>query len=469
MKQTQILNTKYEILTPNGWENFEGVIKNTSAKKEARKITFADKKWITATLEHKFYDVQWQPVECQKLQIGDKVQQGILKNSLIEIVDIEQIILEDTFDIFNAENHIIVVNENVAVHQCDEFSFVQPNIARDFWTSLSPTLSTGGKCIITTTPNTDEDQFAEIWFGAIDTVDDNGVEQPVGKNGFKAYKATWDAHPERDQAWADAELQKIGVDRFEREHNCSFVTFEEVLIPPAKIAQMRGVDPISVDNKVRWYKEINPKSTYVVGYDPSMGTGGDPAAIQVFELETLEQVAEWSNNKTLIEYQVKRLQEILKTLEAAGVTEIFWSLENNSVGEAALLTIREVGEDFFPGEFIHEPRKAGSGPRRKGFTTTNRSKLGACSKFKSWIESDKMTIHSRNLISELKTFVARNGSYEAKIGSHDDLVMATLLCVRIVGVVAQWDDAIMGRLAANFGDTVVDEDDEDSVPMPMFF
>ena len=33
----------------------------------------------------------------------------------------------------------------------DEFAFVEPNIAKEFWTSLSPTLSTGGKCIITST------------------------------------------------------------------------------------------------------------------------------------------------------------------------------------------------------------------------------------------------------------------------------------------------------------------------------
>ena len=45
----------------------------------------------------------------------------------------------------------------------DEFAFVPPRIASEFWTSLSPTLSTGGKCMITSTPNQDNDQFAQIW------------------------------------------------------------------------------------------------------------------------------------------------------------------------------------------------------------------------------------------------------------------------------------------------------------------
>ncbi|SVC36825.1 uncharacterized protein METZ01_LOCUS289679, partial [marine metagenome] len=38
----------------------------------------------------------------------------------------------------------------------DEFAFVRNTIAKEFWTSLSPTLATGGKCIVTSTPNSDD-------------------------------------------------------------------------------------------------------------------------------------------------------------------------------------------------------------------------------------------------------------------------------------------------------------------------
>jgi hypothetical protein len=43
-----------------------------------------------------------------------------------------------------------------------------------------------------------------------------------------------------------------------------------------------------------------------------------------------------------------------------------------------------------------------------------------------------MKINSRSLISELKTFVAHGGSYAAKSGETDDLVMSTLLIVRMI-------------------------------------
>ena len=43
-----------------------------------------------------------------------------------------------------------------------------------------------------------------------------------------------------------------------------------------------------------------------------------------------------------------------------------------------------------------------------------------------------MKINSHSLISELKSFVATAGSFKAKIGDTDDLVMAGLLVVRMM-------------------------------------
>ena len=75
---------------------------------------------------------------------------------------------------------------SISLLYCDEFAFVRPTIAREFWTSISPTLATGGKAIITSTPNSDEDQFALIWKGANKGEDEHGNETKLGINGFKA-------------------------------------------------------------------------------------------------------------------------------------------------------------------------------------------------------------------------------------------------------------------------------------------
>ena len=76
---------------------------------------------------------------------------------------------------------------SISLAYLDEFAFVRPNIAKEFWTALSPTLSTGGKCIITSTPNQDDDQFAQIYREADKAQDEfgNNTETGLGKNGFK--------------------------------------------------------------------------------------------------------------------------------------------------------------------------------------------------------------------------------------------------------------------------------------------
>jgi hypothetical protein len=108
----------------------------------------------------------------------------------------------------------------ISLLYCDEFAFVQPNIAEEFWTSISPTLATGGRAIITSTPNSDEDEFALIWRDANKRFDEYGNESDVGINGFHGFKADWWEHPDRDEAWKNAELGRIGEERFRREYGC---------------------------------------------------------------------------------------------------------------------------------------------------------------------------------------------------------------------------------------------------------
>lgn len=346
----------------------------------------------------------------------------------------------------------------------DEYSFVQDTVARDLYTSLAPTLSTGGKIIITSTPSSAEDQFAELWFGALKTIGNDGTESEIGANGYRAFKAIWDRHPHRDAQWGKDELAAIGPDRFAREHECEFVSFEETLISGASLHRLEGSKAIEIDeNKVRWFSRIRPECTYVVGLDPSMGTGGDNAAIQVVELPTLVQVAEWGNNRTLVEDQVRVLNDILVKIDNAGVSELYWSLENNGLGEAALVVIRDTGEEKFPGVMLHDHQnKPGKSSKRCGYTTTSRSKIEACARMKSLIESSRLKINSKLLIAELHTFVSRAKSFEARIGMTDDMVMSMILCLRMIDYIALWDEESHKAISSK-----VNTDDDFDAPMPI--
>jgi len=343
----------------------------------------------------------------------------------------------------------------------DEFAFVPPNIAKEFWTSISPTLATGGKCIITSTPNNDEDQFAQIWHGANKCIDEFGNKTHLGINGFRAFKAYWWQHPDRDEAWEKEEIGRIGDERFRREHNIEFISFDETLIDALTLVTLKGITPVEKQGQIRWFKRPTKGHAYIVALDPSLGTGGDNAAIQIFELPHMVQVGEWMHNKTPIQKQINILSRITTHLVTIveDTTKVYYSVENNTLGEAALVCIAEIGEENISGMFLTEAHKRGiTRSFRRGFNTTNRTKLAACAKMKGLIESKRLIVNSSNLVSELKVFVSAGAGFEAKEGETDDLVMSTILAVRMAQTLQNYDPTLDATLR--------DKLDADIMPLP---
>lgn len=462
MQQFYATNNDYEILTPNGWENFDGIFLNQQAEKKSRKLFFSNDTFIIATEEHRFFKNN-QEIKVINLMVGDLLDS---EDGPIEIVDIEELTLSDTYEIFNATNHVINVNK-IHSHQCDEFAYVPENIASEFWTSISPTLATGGKAIITSTPNSDEDQFALIWKEANKKFDEHGNEQLLGRNGFFAFNAVWKEHPDRNEQWASEERGRIGEERFRREHETEFLIFDETLINSISLADLEGIEPVMKMGQVRWYKKINPDATYIISLDPSLGTGGDYAGLEVIEIPTFEQVAEWHHNTTPIQQQVRILRDIAKFIDeecnkAERTTSIYYSVENNNIGEAALIAINELGEETFPGLFLSEPLKKGHVRRfRKGFNTTHKSKISICAKLKQLIEHKTLKIYSKPLISQLKGYVAKGLSFEAKVGENDDLVASLLLNLRMIMMLQDWDPSVYEKMHEHVSEDFI-------LPMPVY-
>jgi len=358
---------------------------------------------------------------------------------------------------------------SISLLYCDEFAFVQPNIADEFWTSISPTLATGGRAIITSTPNSDEDTFANIWKEANKKFDEYGNETAEGVNGFFSFRADWWEHPDRDENWKKQELGRIGEERFRREYGCEFLVYDETLINSICLAGLQGNEPLLKMGQCRWYKKPKDDMIYVVALDPALGTGGNYAAIQVIELPTMEQVAEWQHNTTPVEGQIKVLRDINKYIQEccpkANGTNIFWSVENNTVGEAALIVIKNIGEEHIPGLLVSEPIRKGHVRKfRKGFNTTHGSKISTCSRLKFYIENSKLKINSKPFISELKGFIAAGLTFKAKSGETDDLVSAMLLTIRMISIMGDWDARIFEIVTA----TGTEDEADFEAPMPIF-
>jgi hypothetical protein len=76
------------------------------------------------------------------------------------------------------------------------------------------------------------------------------------------------------------------------------------------------------------------------------------------------------------------------------------------------------------------------------------------------VETNKMKLNSKPLISELKTYVATGLGFKAKSGEHDDLVSSTLLIIRMAEVLADWDPQVYEKMTEKIS--------EEHMPMPIF-
>lgn len=393
----------------------------------------------------------------------------------------------------------------VSLLYLDEFAFVRPSYANDFWASIGPTLSTGGSCIITSTPNTDEDKFAQIWFNATPSPLSDVWEDKLAKrysrtedeeeayetifetdsvkealaiksltimvddkeedeDQFVSFHAHWTRVPSeidkkgniiqyRGEKFKRAQIKSgISHDVWMREFECCFISGEATLISGAKLASFRSTvrEPRFVDRYgMRWYEPIKPNTPYAVVMDPSGDGVGDDAAIQVWELPYIKQVAEWNDAEADQDEQARMLRRTLERIHLLqendpdhnGVCDIYYSVERNAVGIGIIRAIQFMGEENFPGWLIDStetsmtPRGESRNPKinkYRGLLTTNVTKRRYAQDLKQLIERNLFTVRSKFLSSQLKNFVKTGPSWAAKEGTKDDLVMSCVLMAHLI-------------------------------------
>jgi len=390
----------------------------------------------------------------------------------------------------------------------DEFAFVAPGIANDFWTAIYPTLSTGGKCIITSTPNTDEDKFASVWFNCemsprsdpwkdamadrmmapagfdneddyetifedealADLYDDDMDEEDDEEaklTGFMGFHAHWTKVPDdfdpsgfRGKKFKKETIKAgLTLEEWLREYECAFVTGDTTLISPSKLAVLRQYvrKPRFIDRwGCRWYEEIKPNQAYGVILDPSEGVDRDDACIQVWEIPQLRQVAEWNDNQSDQPEQARMLRRILKRLyvlqqsdmEHMGGDVIYYSVERNGLG-IGILNLIEQNVDAFPGWLVDATAttinlrgsKGGLDAvnHYRGLLTSMSTKKRFCIEFKSLVERNMFIPRSQWLISQMKTFVKKGQSWQAKEGCKDDIIMSSVLMCQLVEEIRHYE------------------------------
>ena len=304
----------------------------------------------------------------------------------------------------------------------DEFAFVPRNIQDDFFTSVYPTIISGTntKVVITSTPN-GFDLFYKIWI--------NSVE---GRNEYANFSVSWWDVPGRDDEWREKTIANTSEDQFRQEFEAEFLGSANTLISPNVLRSLTFTTPISshYEGSLTVYKEPEKGGVYFCVVDTSRGVGMDASAFVVIDVSSVpyEVVACYKNNIIDPFVYPDVIHNVVKNYN-----EAYTLVEINDNGQQ-IADILHHDYEYEHIIFTSVKGRAGqvigggfSSSVQRGVRTTKQVKRIGCSNAKTMIEKEKIKLHDFNLINELSTFIQKGTSYEADIGSHDDLIMCVVL------------------------------------------
>jgi hypothetical protein len=304
----------------------------------------------------------------------------------------------------------------------DEFAFVPEQIAEEFFTSVYPTITSGktSKTVIVSTPN-GLNLFYKMWQNAKNK-----------KSEFVPVEAHWWQVPGRDDKFKETTIKNTSERQWLSEYECEFLGSQETLIKASKIASLVFQTPI-IENEdgLSVYEHPIKGHIYAALVDSSRAIGQDYNAMVVVDATSMpyKVVAKYRNNTIPIPV----FPNVIKSI-CSKYNESYILVEINDTGQQVADILRDeleyenvisisikgkkgqrVGEGF------------GGGRTYSGIKMSSQVKKAGCSVIKEMIETDKLIVNDFDIISEISTYIAKKGSYEATEGYHDDLMACLVM------------------------------------------
>jgi hypothetical protein len=321
-----------------------------------------------------------------------------------------------------ASNESAGRSEALSLLIIDEAAFIDK--IDTIWTAAQQTLATGGRCLAISTPNGVGNWFHKTWQDAKD-----------GANKFNTVKLHWTCHPERDQEWRDEQTKNLGPSQAAQECDADFLSSGRSVVDPAILEWYKEkmccepTEKSGFDRNLWIWGYPDYSKNYLICADVARGDGTDFSAAHVFDIEEMEQVAEYKGQLGTTEFGNFLIELATKYNDALLV------VENNNIGWATLQTIIDRGyENLFYQEKNHlvvdEDNKHTNRYRSidknkiPGFTTTLKTKPLIVAKMEEYTREKMVKLKSTRLIDELFVFIYKNSKTEALDGYNDDLVMS---------------------------------------------
>jgi len=331
----------------------------------------------------------------------------------------------------------------------DEAAFV-----RNFdtiWTGIYPTISTGGRVVILSTPNGVGGQYYKLY-----------TEAESGLNEFNAIKLPWDVHPERDDEWFSKTTANMSKRQISQEYLCDFNSSGETFLGSSEIEWIRQcvTSPISregIDRNVWIWKYPLSEHSYIVSADVARGDSKDYSTFHIIDVDEGEVVAEYKGKIRPDNFA------ILLSEWAHKYNKALLCPENNSFGYATILKLQELQ---YPKLYYRKRKQVYIGgyvpkqsPDIAGFTTNGKTRSMILSKLEEIIRNKQLIIRSSRSYEEIKTFTWKTGRAEAKRGFNDDLVMSLAIGTWLYDSSADYskgsnslNQAMLGAMSSNRND-----------------
>lgn len=344
--------------------------------------------------------------------------------------------------------------ESVSLLIVDEAAFIRN--FDEIWTGIYPTISTGGECIVLSTPNGVGGQYYRLWTQAV-----------AGQNEFTTFELPWWMHPDHDEEWFKKETRAFTRRKVAQEYLCDFIASGDTFLEPDDLGYLKDlirepIEKLGFDRNVWIWKRPQSGHQYVLSADVARGDAADYSTFHIIDYEECEIVAEYMG-KVPPEKLAPMIDEYGRMYNEALVIP-----ENNTFGYFACVKLRD---DGYPRLYYEknrgDPMAFFTPPDMDmlpGFNTNVKTRVQILSKLGELIRTKQLKSYSHRLHDQLQAFIWQGAKPMAQKDSHDDLIMSAAIGAWIVGGAHGISEQAMAMSMAILKSTTLDRRDQSSLP-----
>lgn len=188
------------------------------------------------------------------------------------------------------------------------------------------------------------------------------------------------------------------------------------------------------DNGVWIWKDPELNHQYILGCDVSRGDSEDFSSIEIIDFETKEQVLEYQG-KIPPDVLAELVQHYGDLYKAYTVVDITGGMGVTTVLKLEEMEYKRLHYDDAKSKIL-SARKDISKYKKydnkiPGFNV-GANRLPMVAEFERSVRQNDIIVRSSRLISEMKTFIYKNGRPDHMDGYHDDLLMAVAMCLWVL-------------------------------------